>query len=240
MEPRAYDEMREHEDRHWWYRSLHELVEQRLGAARDVLDAGCGTGGMLARLGPRAVGVDSSARALGHARGRGLTRVSRASVCALPFPDRSFDAVLALDVLYHRAVIDEARALAELARVVRPGGIVIIHLAAHPWLARAHDRAVHGARRYTRRGLGLLVRAAGLAVTELGYRNALALPAAAVMAFRDRVRRQPAAGAPRSEVRFLPAWLNGLLLRLSKAENALLAFAPLPVGLTVWCVCRKP
>jgi SAM-dependent methyltransferase len=236
--------MREQEDRHWWYRSLHELVQRRLGAARDVLDAGCGTGGLLAQLGPRAFGVDISERALEHARGRGLTRVARASVCALPFPDGSFDAALALDVLYHRRVTDEAGALAELARVVRPGGTVIIQAAAHPWLARNHDRTVHGARRHTRRGLGALARAAGLAVVELSYRNTLALPAAAGITLLERTRPRGrgagAAAAPRSELRPLPRWLNGLLLRLSRAENALLALAPPAAGLTVWCVCRKP
>jgi len=228
--------MREQEDRHWWYRSLRALVQQRLGGARDILDAGCGTGGMLARLGAQATGVDVSGRALDHARGRGLTRVARASVCDLPFPDGSFDAVLALDVLYHRAVTDEARALVEIARVVRPGGAVIIHVAAHPRLARAHDSAVHGVRRFNRRGLGALARAAGLEVTELAYRNALAFPAAVAFCLLDRVRRR----GPRSELRSLPTWLNGLLLRLSQAENALLALAPSPVGLSVWCVCRKP
>lgn len=240
MELRAYDEMREREDWHWWYRSLHELVQRRLGAARDVLDAGCGTGGMLALLGPQAVGVDISERALGHARGRGLTRVARASVCALPFSDGSFDAALLLDVLYHREVIDEASALKELARVVRPGGAVIVHVAAHPWLAREHDRAVHGARRFTRSALAARARAAGLEVTEVVYRNALAFPAAAMLALLDRVRRRGHTGASRSGLRFLPAWLNNPLLRLARAENALLAFAPPPAGLSVWCVCRKP
>jgi SAM-dependent methyltransferase len=238
--------MREQEDRYWWYRSLHELVRRRLGGARDVLDAGCGTGGLLAQLGPRACGVDISERALDHARGRGLTRVARASVCALPFPDRSFDAALALDVLYHRQVTDEAEALAELARVVRPGGTIIIQLAAHSWLARGHDRTVHGVRRYTRRGLGALARAAGLAVIELSYRNALALPAAAALALLERARPRhrgqsgSGAAALRSEFGSLPRWFNELLLRLSRAENALLALTPPAAGLTVWCVCRKP
>lgn len=236
MEPRAYDEMREQEDRYWWYRSLRRLVQQRLAGVRDVLDAGCGTGGMLAHLGPRATGIDISEHALEHARRRGLTRVTRASVSALPFPDGSFDAVIALDVLYHRAVPDESGALAEIARVVRPGGAVIIHVAAHPRLARSHDREVHGVRRFTRCGLGALARAAGLEVSELAYRNALALPAAVVACVLDRVCRRE----QRSALRPLPPWLNGLLLRLSQVENSLLKLAPPPTGLSVWCVCRKP
>lgn len=240
MEPWAYDELRGLEDRHWWYRSLHALVLERLAGARDVLDVGCGTGGLLARLGPAATGVDRSARALALARERGLTRVAQACASALPFPDGSFDAVLALDVLYHRDVGDEAAAVAELARVARPGGAVVIHAAAHPRLARAHDRAVHGARRFTRAGVGALARAAGLEVTELAYRNALALPAAAAAGLLERLRGSDRAPAPRSDLRPLPAWLDALLLRLARAENALLRLAPPPAGLSVWCVCRKP
>lgn len=240
MEPRAYDELREQEDRHWWYRSLRELVLDRVAGARDVLDVGCGTGGMLARLGPEAAGVDRSPRALAHARGRGLTRLARACACTLPFADGSFDAVLALDVLYHRDVADERRAVTELARVARRGGSVVIHAPALPRLARAHDRAVHGTRRFTRAGIGALARGAGLEVTELAYRNALALPAAAAACILDRLRGRGREPAPRSDLRPLPAWLDALLLRLSQAENALLRIAPPPVGLSVWCVCRKP
>jgi SAM-dependent methyltransferase len=240
VEPWAYDELRGREDRHWWYRSLRGLVLERLAGCGRVLDVGCGTGGMLALLGAPATGVDISGRALDHARRRGLTRLALASAAALPFPDASFDAVLALDVLYHRAVPDEARALAEFARVVRPGGFVVLHAAAHPALARAHDRAVHGARRHTRRGLGALARAAGLEVTELAYRNALALPAAAAAALLDRLRAGVGAPAVRSDLRPLPRWLDGLLLRLSRVENALLPHAPPPAGLSVWCVCRRP
>jgi SAM-dependent methyltransferase len=243
MEPREYDLMRAVEDGHWWYRSLHDFVGARLGAAERVLDVGCGTGGMLARL-PRArsAGVDLSPLALGHARRRGLTRLTRASACDLPFPDGSFDAVLALDLLYHRDVADDARALAECRRVARAGGLVMIHTAAYRWLAGAHDRAVHGARRYTASRVRALARGAGLEVVELTYRNAIALPWAVVSRGIGRLLGlggRPGA-APRSDLRPLPAWVDRVLGGCARAESAWLGRHGLPAGLSVWCVGRKP
>lgn len=243
MEPREYDVMRAVEDRHWWYRSLHDLVRARLGGVSRVLDVGCGTGGMLALL-PRGqcAGVDLSPVALAHARGRGLTALTRASACSLPFPDGSFDAVLALDLLYHRDVRDEAAALAECRRVLRLGGRVMVHAAAYRWLSGSHDRAVHGARRYTASRLRDLVAGAGLDVVELTYRNAVALPwAVATRGLRGalcgRARQE---GAARSELRPLPAWLDAVLGLAARAENGWLGLGALPAGLSVWCVGRKP
>lgn len=243
MEPREYDLMRAVEDHHWWYRSLHDFVGARVGAASRVLDVGCGTGGMLALL-PRArsAGVDLSTAALAHARGRGLTALSRASACSLPFADESFDAVLALDLLYHRDVGEEATALAECRRVVRRGGRMMIHAAAYCWLYGGHDRAVHGSRRYTASRIRELVLGAGLEVVELTYRNAFALPWAVVSRGVSGVLEgcgRPR-GASRSDVRPVPSWLNGLLGLSARLENAWLGRGALPAGLSVWCVGRKP
>lgn len=91
-----------------------------------VLEAGCGTGLILRRLAvgaEQAVGLDLSAGMLGWARRRGL-RVLQGSVDALPFPDDHFDAVVSFKVLAHVPPISDA--LAELARVTRPGGHLIL------------------------------------------------------------------------------------------------------------------
>jgi SAM-dependent methyltransferase len=233
--------MRALEDKHWWYRSLRSVVLRRLGKAQRILDVGCGTGGMFDLVHRRGVvGIDVSETALGYARGRGLSRVARACACALPFPAASFDLVLALDVIYHRAVPDDAVAIAECARVLRPGGTVMIHAPAYRWLSGAHDRAVHGARRYTRGRVRQLAAAAGLEIGELTYRNAVALPFAVALRTVRRNTRRPGEGLPPSDLRPLPLWLNAALSFVSRAESAILDVARLPAGLSVWCVARKP
>ncbi|MFA6149039.1 MAG: class I SAM-dependent methyltransferase [bacterium] len=241
MESREYDRLREHEDRHWWYRSLHALALDRLGNAKRVLDVGCGTGGLLAKMEDRdAFGVDVSPEALAHVRDRGLRRVMRGDACALPFASGRFDAVLALDLVYHRAVADDFAAVRECARVLRPGGILLLQAAAFPRLAGSHDRAVHGERRYTWGQVRSLVESAGLAVRELTYRNAAALPPALLL---RTILEKRFAGIRRgrsSDLSLRSAAINSMLTAIGRLENALLRSLALPAGLSVWCVARKP
>lgn len=110
----------------------HELVDsleaefvERYGRGRDVLEVGCGTGLLLRRIQAFAQsvrGVDLSPGMLALAKERGLD-VVEGSATALPFPDRSFDVACSFKVLAHVREIETA--LAEMARVTRPGGHVI-------------------------------------------------------------------------------------------------------------------
>ncbi|HEY5995420.1 MAG TPA: class I SAM-dependent methyltransferase [Candidatus Deferrimicrobiaceae bacterium] len=238
MEPSQYAAMRMLEGDYWWYRSLRSLALRRIGKAEKILDAGCGTGGMLERLRDRrAVGIDFSPVAISHARTRGGLRLCAGSVCGLPFRSASFDAVLALDVIYHEAVPDDALAVAECARVLRPGGDLIVQAPAYGWLAGSHDRETHGVRRYTVPRIRELVESAGLRVRELSYRNLVALPFA-IAGRRLGLRSRRDGGG--SDLRRLPGPLNALLAAASFAENACVGFPGLPAGLSVWCVARKP
>jgi ubiquinone/menaquinone biosynthesis C-methylase UbiE len=100
------------------------LVE-RYGAGKEVLECGAGTGLLLeriARFARTAKGIDLSPGMLEKARDRGLD-VREASVTRIPFDDGRFDVTCAFKVLSH--VREIGRALAEMARVTRPGGVVI-------------------------------------------------------------------------------------------------------------------
>jgi SAM-dependent methyltransferase len=241
METSQYDTMRSLEDTHWWYRTLRSLVLHNLVPGQKILDAGCGTGGMLARLdGFDPVGIDVSDRAIAHTKARGQGRVCRASICALPFREGSFDAVLSLDVIYHRQVVDDAAAVAECARVLRPGGTLLLHVPAYEWLSGAHDRATHGIRRYTRERVRSLVEGAGLDVSVLTCRNAVALPFAIL---RRRLGLGVGYGDARgtaSDLAPLPGAIDSALALGGRIENACLSLASIPAGLSVWCKAIKP
>ncbi|MCC6415896.1 MAG: class I SAM-dependent methyltransferase, partial [Opitutaceae bacterium] len=146
------------EDDMWYYRALHARVwrslrDSGLSATAHILDAGCGTGGLIKRLGPLMsswtwMGVDVHPAACVLARERVGVTIAQADLTRLPFGDEGFDAVVSADVIYH--IEDDQRALAEMGRVLRPGGLLVINVPAYRWLWSYHDAAVQSCRRYGR------------------------------------------------------------------------------------------
>jgi ubiquinone/menaquinone biosynthesis C-methylase UbiE len=246
VEAVVYREMREVEDRHWWFAGLRRLVMDAaapvLAARRDarVLDAGCGTGGVMAMLrtatAATIVGVDLSPLAVSASRERRAGPVLQASLEALPFDGASFDLVTCLDVLYI-AGLDDRRAVRELHRVLRPSGTVIVNLAAFDWLRGAHDVMVHTERRYSRARLRRLLADAGFRVARLTYWNAALFPLLA--AWRPLTRLLRSGASVRSDLSMPPASVNAALTLLLAGEVRASRHVPLPFGSSVFAVGVK-
>lgn len=245
MERVEYQVMAEVEDRHWWYGGMRAIAASLLDPAfadqRDlsILDAGCGTGGnllFLQRYGT-AYGIDLAPEALELAQARTPQGLSRASVVDLPFANASFDLVTSFDVLYHRAVADEKVALREAARVLRPGGYLLIRLPAYEFLRSQHDQAVHTARRYTARSAAELLHASGFVVERQSYINTLLFPLPLTLRLLERLRPTPAAQT--SALTMPGNVLNEALRWPLAAEAALLANGgAFPFGLSVLCLAQ--
>lgn len=226
MEPVEYEVMAAVEDRHWWYSGMRALaaawLDPLFADRRDlaILDAGCGTGGngeFLRRYG-HPIGLDLARQALILGRRRLPGRILGASVVELPFPDACFDLVTSFDVLYHRAVIDQAAALREAWRVLKPGGYLLIRLPAYQWLSSKHDRAVHGQRRYTVPKVRAALAGAELHVERLSYINSLLFPIP--LAQRGIERLMPRAHDTESDLLPPPRTINQLLRLIVQAEAA--------------------
>jgi SAM-dependent methyltransferase len=236
MEAAEYTLMDAAEDGMWWYRALHRRLAGALaGVHGDVLDAGCGTGGLLHRL--RAgrpdlhlVGVEWAEAASRRAAAKSGVPIARGSVNALPFADARFDAVIAADLLCHRAV-DPDHALAELRRVLRPGGRLVVNMPAYGWLLSAHDHQVHNVRRQTSRQLAAMLRGAGFRHVRARYWNSLLLPLMVVQ------RKLLARGGAASDVAPFPPWLNATLHAMTEIERRL-PFA-LPAGGSVLATAER-
>ena len=244
MNPVEYQRMFDAEESQWWYRGMRAislaLLRPALGEpapdAVKLLDAGCGTGNNLRHLAAlaRTIGVDLSAEALRFCRSRGVT-VAGGSLLALPFAAARFDCVTSFDVLYHRWVEDDRAAVAELARVLKPGGLLLVRVPALKLLWGAHDEAVHSRHRYTRGELRALLGSAGLEVLRVSYANSLLFPLLLLRRTLDRL-----SGRHGSDVGFLPAPLEWAFFNLLAIEARLVGWGlDLPLGASVFALARK-
>lgn len=162
---------------HFWHAPRHALLldqvrDAGLQPGARIVDVGCGTGAFVSALiaqGFDARGLDPFAAA----RRLDPERFATAHADALPFADASLDAACAFDVLEH---VDDAAALAELHRTLKPGGGLFLSVPAHAWLWSARDDRAGHLRRYTRRMLRERVEAAGFSVERLFGYQCLLLP----------------------------------------------------------------
>jgi SAM-dependent methyltransferase len=233
--------MLSNDEHHWWYRGRRrvlraELERLPLAPGSRLLDAGCGSGRTLdelARYG-RVSGVDLSPEAVGLARRRGHDDVQVAYVEELPFADATFDVVTCLDVVEHTP--DDRATLAELRRVTRPGGLLLVTVPAYQALWSWHDEVNLHFRRYDRSSLRAAAREAGWSVVADTHFNSVLLgPAAAV---RLAQRRRPPQG--QSDLALTPSRLNDVLELPLRLESRLVAAGTrLPAGLSLLMVLRR-
>jgi ubiquinone/menaquinone biosynthesis C-methylase UbiE len=144
-----------------------------------VLDAGCGTGGLIRALHDfeplwSITGLDFSPVACSLARERTEAEIVQGSITQLPFADQSFDIVTNADVISQ--VEDPSLALSEFARVLRPGGVLVINVAAYRWMWSYHDDTCETRHRFRRSELMRMVNASGLRPHQASYANMFVFP----------------------------------------------------------------
>jgi ubiquinone/menaquinone biosynthesis C-methylase UbiE len=263
MNTDEYLKLADVEDQMWYFRSLHAHVERELAPmarrtassrehstpsipraeARpppEVLDAGCGTGGLILRLRAahpdwKFAGIDFMPIACELARKRCGPDVDIrvASITALPFADQSFDAVVSADVVCQ--VENPAVAAAEFFRVLRPGGVVVLNVPAYMWMWSYHDDSCQTKHRYTRVEIDRLLRNAGFEGRRTTHWNALPFPV--VWAKRKLFRTS----RDTSDVKLYPAPIEAGFNGLMAFEHAWLrAGGKWGWGTSVFGVARKP
>ena len=235
------------EQQHFWWKGLRgfarPLVADALAGLPDplILDCGCGTGANLVMLGEfgHASGFDLTFRGLELAHEYGQRRVAQASITEMPFGDDAFDLVTAFDVLYSLTEEQETAGLAEIRRVLKPGGTLIVNVAALRILRGNHSLFGAEVRRSTRRRLRRLLSQAGFRVTRLTYSNALLFPLMLAVRTGQRVMGLATPEEAGTDVVIPPAPLNGLLTWLLRIEARALRVVDMPIGSSLLCVARK-
>jgi SAM-dependent methyltransferase len=243
------------EDRHAWFagrtRAIQKYLDAELGKTapsgrRRILDIGSGAGNMahhLAHYG-EVIGLDYNPRPLAVAHSRGLT-VLRSSGDQLPIADASIDLVALLDTIEH--IPDEFAVLAEVERVLKPGGKVIITVPALMWLWSYNDDINAHQRRYTAEELRQKLALSGLDVHRMSYNNFFLFPP--VAAIRLLRPYEPDLDSPhltqdeevyQVEMEAIPEPFNAILHGVGWLEAELIERLNLPVGVSIICVAEKP
>ncbi|GAA4408104.1 class I SAM-dependent methyltransferase [Fodinibacter luteus] len=223
---------------YWWYVARADLLETALrshvegaGLALDLGSADGPSASWLRDAVQRTVSLDIDPRGLGSDGVCG-------SALALPFPDAAFDVVSAFDVIEHCE--PEATALAEVRRVLRPGGRFVMSVPAYDWAWSDFDVANGHHRRYTRARAVAAVEGAGFTVQRVTHGFASVFPMFAAERLARRLRRRRAHGAADIvAVPSVPKPVNAALLGLSRLDRVVLARGDLPFGSSVFVAATR-
>ena len=233
----------------WWEVGRRALVKNlmrkygangvsRNGARPRILEIGCGAGGMIEDLNHFGTpyGLDVAEAALPYWRERGLDSVGLGDIRALPYRDEQFDVVIAIDVLEH--VDDDVSALAEMRRVCRTGGRLILTVPAFQLLWSRRDIQCHHKRRYRLEEMTHKLSHGGFRVIKSTYIN---MPLFFPLLLMVKAGQLSSKRAPslRMDYALVPPTINKILSRVVEYEARLLRHASLPIGSSIACVGTK-
>lgn len=225
---------------HWWFvsrrRILGAMLEHARPGRRDlkILDVGCGTGvnlGFLQQYGA-VTGLDNTEEAVKRCKANGFQDVVMGDILALPFPDATFDLVVAMDVVEH--LDDDVAVLKELRRIVKPGGLLYITVPAFMFLWSIQDDVSLHKRRYRASQLRQAVEAAGLRCARITYFNFFLFPLILALRYLIKLFRVKV----ESENRINPKMTNGLMTSIFSSEAAFLPRVNLPFGVSILCLAE--
>jgi SAM-dependent methyltransferase len=252
MHTEDYEDLYRLEETLWWFAGMREiaasLLDEFFSSGNNlILDIGCGTGGNLEWLARysgigKIYGIDLVATALEFCRVRNHRLLAQASATDLPFADEVFDLITSFDVLVQiPGEGADFRAMLEMNRVLRPGGVALVRVAAYQWMRSGHDEALGTQRRYQLNELRDKLEKAGFTILRATYANTILLP---VVMIRRLLFKPIRLADPGSDVKPLPSglgWLNQCLTEVLRWEARRLRKlgAKLPAGLSAICIVKK-
>jgi SAM-dependent methyltransferase len=222
---------------YWWHRAraelLHVVFGPMLGRPGRTLDVGSADAPSVGWMRGEHTHVTLDLFPDGLVPGEGVC----GSATALPFADEVFDVVSAFDVVEHCP--DDALAVSELARVLVPGGRMLLSVPAYQWAWTDHDVRAGHHRRYTRRRLVRLVEGAGLSVVRSTHAFAGVFPMFVAERAARRIRREETGPGP-NRLPAVPPSADRVLMSLCRADARMLRRHDLPFGSSIFLGAVKP
>ena len=236
------------EQKHFWFRGFRKYMTPAIAfatagvASPQILDSGCGTGSNLKMLQPfgRAVGFDLTriGATFAHAQGH---RVVQGSIGEIPFATGSFDLATSFDVFQCLPEPVEQAAIDEMYRVLKPGGWLLLHVAALEVLHGRHSVLSEEVRRYTPARLRMIVERGGFRIERLTFDHASLLPIMLPVRMWHRLSAdQGDVQAGEGEITVPAVPINAVLTALVSLEALALRVFNMPIGSSLMCLAQKP
>jgi SAM-dependent methyltransferase len=251
MEKQYYKEYYTLERSHWWFTARLEILERLLskkiannGNKRlKILNAGVATGAtttMLEKFGD-VVSLEYDKDCCEFLRTVVKMEVVNGSLTELPFEDGSFDLVCAFDVIEH--IEDDALALREIRRVLKPEGTIFLTVPAFEFLWSQHDEINHHFRRYTKSNLKKVLLQEKFGINYLSYFNSiLFIPISAVRVLSNLLPKRSKKEGTGSDFEMFKTGqgINKLFYRIFKSELLPLSKGiSLPFGISLLVIGRR-
>ena len=238
MKVEEYEKLYKLENNLWWFKGMRRILFTLLNKYDKrrnikILDAGCGTGRILQSLQHKgeATGLDISDEAIRFSKIRNL-KVKKGSVESIPLEDNSFDLVTSIDVIYHKWVKSDKRAISEINRILKKDGTLLLQVAAYNFMHSNHDGAVMTGRRYTKKQSKNILEENNFKIEKITYANTLLFPFALIKRLTEKKQNN-------SEIKSISKITNNILLNFLYLEAKLLKKINFPFGLSIIAIAKK-
>jgi SAM-dependent methyltransferase len=246
MLDQEYETMYRMENSHWWFTAKRNYIKTLLDLyvkdkGYNILDIGCGTGGMVELLKNygRVYGMDRHEAACLFSRRRNPFPLIKADANHLPFKKGTFHLITLLDVLYHQHILDDAKVLRQIHELLAPGGFLLITDSAYDFLKSTHDIAVMARHRYTLKELSAKLKSVDFTILKRSYLYFTIFPLVVFKRLGGRLRQIFSETPVHSDLKETHPYLNRILTKILFQEGKLLRRIAFPCGSSLMLLGKK-